>query len=123
MTSLTWISALALMVAAPTSSRIHCNDGSFVSADEQCRTHGGIAKADNHDSPARESMPPTQRAEDRPAHESPYSAFGAPQAKTPGSQRHRHTGARLECKDGTHQTEGQRKGDKMICDGHGGVKE
>lgn len=84
--------------------------------------HGGMVKAHEKASPAQDAIAPTQRAEDRPAHESPYSAFGAPEAKTPGSQRHRRTGARLECKDGTIQTQGQRQG-KFACDGHGGVKD
>ena len=70
-------------------------------------------------SPAKESVPPTQRAEDRPAHESPYSAFGAPHAKrSPAKKR---SGARLHCNDGTIQTQGQQK-DKGACDDHGGVK-
>jgi len=71
-------------------------------------------------SPARDSVLPTQRAEDRPAHESPYSAFGAPHAKRALAKR--RAGARLHCKDGTVQTQGQQK-DKAACDDHGGVKE
>lgn len=122
MTSLTFLTALSFVLAAPAAQRMHCRDGSFVSAEEGCRVHGGVAKDNDRESPVRDAIAPTQRAEDRPAHESPYSAFGAPHAKTPGTQRHRRTGARLECKDGTHQTQGQRK-DKLACDGHGGVKE
>jgi hypothetical protein len=122
MTSLTLLTALAMMVAAPSSPRVHCRDGSHVSAEEGCSVHGGMVKAHEKASPAQDAIAPTQRAEDRPAHESPYSAFGAPEAKTPGSQRHRRTGARLECKDGTIQTQGQRQG-KFACDGHGGVKD
>jgi len=122
MTSLTWMIALGLMAAAPAAQRTQCRDGSSVTAEEGCRVHGGVAKESDRDSPAREALPPTQRAEDRPAHESPYSAFGSPHAKTPGTQRHRRTGARVECKDGTHQTQGQRD-DKFACDGHGGAKE
>ena len=70
-------------------------------------------------SPAKDSVPPTQRPEDRPAHESPYSAFGAPHAKRAKSAR--RPGARLHCKDGTVQTQGQR-GAKAACADHGGVK-
>jgi hypothetical protein len=120
MLSLTWISALALLVATP--ARVHCRDGSDVMSEEGCGLHGGEQRAREQKTPARDAIAPTQRAEDRPAHESPYSAFGAPHAKTPGTQRHRRTGARMHCKDGSQQTQGQR-GDKFACDGHGGVKE
>src|SRR5438270_334066 len=51
MATLSWLAALALLVAAP--------------------------ERPAEPSPAKESLPPTQRPEDRPAHESPYSAFGA----------------------------------------------
>jgi hypothetical protein len=93
MESLSWLAALALL-SAPA---------------------GKPAKPD----PARESVPPTQRSEDRPAHESPYSAFGAPHAKRAPARK--RSGARLHCKDGTIQTQGQQK-DKGACDDHGGVK-
>jgi len=94
MATLSWVTAFALLsVAAP--------------------------EGPSKPSPAKESVPPTQRAEDRPAHESPYSAFGAPKAKrTPAKKR---SGARLHCNDGTIQTQGQQK-DKGACDDHGGVK-
>src|SRR3954463_8321714 len=71
--------------------------------------------------PAKESVPPTQRAEDRPAHESPYSAFGAPHAKTLGAKK--RSGPRVHCNDGTVQTVGQKGDRSKICDEHGGVKE
>ncbi|MCA1828085.1 MAG: hypothetical protein ABR567_02530 [Myxococcales bacterium] len=91
METLSWLAALTLL-AAPTASK---------------------------PSPAKESVPPTQRAEDRPAHESPYSAFGAPHAhRGPSGKR---AGPRLHCKDGTIQTQGQ-KGAKDACKDHGGVK-
>ena len=92
MDSLSWLAALALLAAPPD-------------------------KPANPD-PARESVPPTQRAEDRPAHESPYSAFGAPHAKRP--QAKKRAGARLLCADGTTQT--QRPRAKNACEDHGGVK-
>jgi hypothetical protein len=60
-----------------------------------------------------------KKPEDRPAHESPYSAFGAPHAKK--TQKKKNTGPRVHCKDGSIQTQGQRK-DKGVCEGHGGVK-
>jgi hypothetical protein len=91
MESLSWMAALALLVAAPEKP-----------------------------SPAKEALPPTQRAEDRPAHESPYSAFGAPHAKRAPARK--RAGARVRCKDGTLQTQGQQR-DKNVCDGHGGVKQ
>ena len=94
MESLSWLAALALLTAAP--------------------------EPQTKPAPAQEAVPPTQRAEDRPAHESPYSAFGAPNArKSPAKKR---SGARLHCTDGTVQTQGQRK-DKNACEGHGGVKQ
>ena len=94
MESLSWMAALVLLTAAPAPQ----------------------AKP----SPAQEAVPPTQRAEDRPAHESPYSAFGAPHAKrTPAKKR---SGPRLKCTDGTVQTQGQQR-DKSACDGHGGIKQ
>ena len=92
MATLSWFAALALMAAAPE----------------------GPAEP----SPAKESLPPTQRPEDRPAHESPYSAFGAPHAKRP--QAKKRAGARLLCNDGTTQT--QRARAKNACEGHGGLK-
>jgi hypothetical protein len=92
MATLSWLAALAL-VAAPGEK--------------------------SNPSPAKESVPPTQRAEDRPAHESPYSAFGATHAKRSPSKK--RSGARLHCNDGTIQTQGQR-GAKNPCDAHGGVK-
>jgi hypothetical protein len=95
MESLSWLAALALLTAAPEPQA-------------------------TKPEPAKEAVPPTQRAEDRPAHESPYSAFGAPNAKrSPAKKR---SGARLHCKDGTVQTQGQQK-DKNVCEGHGGVKQ
>ena len=94
MESFSWLAALALLCSAP----------------------GGPAKP----SPAQESVTPDKRAEDRPAHESPYSAFGAPHARrSPSGKR---SGSRLHCKDGTIQTQGQ-KGAKPACAGHGGVKQ
>jgi hypothetical protein len=71
-------------------------------------------------SPAKDAVAPTQRPEDRPAHESPYSAFGAPHAKR--STAKKRSGMRLHCKDGTIRTEGQ-KGNKNACEDHGGVKQ
>jgi hypothetical protein len=94
MESLSWIAALALLTAAPERK----------------------AKP----SPAQEAVPPTQRAEDRPAHESPYFAFGAPHAKKSAAKK--RSGARLRCKDGTIQTQGQQK-DKSACADHGGMKQ
>ena len=61
-----------------------------------------------------QSVPPTQRPEDVPAHTSPYSTFGQPHARRPASKR---PSARLQCNDGT-----IRKGTAKVCDGHGGVK-
>ncbi|HYY53406.1 MAG TPA: hypothetical protein VE755_11065 [Myxococcales bacterium] len=97
MESLSWIAALALLTAA---------------ADKP-------AAPPEKPSPAKESLPPTQRAEDRPAHESPYSAFGAPHAKRVTKKR---SAKRVHCADGTIQTQGQQK-DKAACEDHGGVKE
>ena len=57
MQSFSWLAALALSLAVP------------------------APKESANPSPAKESVPPTQRSEDRPAHESPYSALGAPHAK------------------------------------------
>src|SRR3954464_11680674 len=97
MESLSWLAALALSLATPAPGGQPTNP-----------------------SPAKEAVPPTQRAEDRPAHESPYSAFGAPHAKrTPAKKR---SGPRLKCTDGTVQTQGQQR-DKSACDGHGGIKQ
>src|SRR2546428_11148132 len=93
MGSLSWLATFALLAAAP--------------------------EGPSNPSPAKESVPPTQRPEDRPAHESPYSAFGAPKAKRPPAKK--RSGARLHCNDGTIQTQGQQK-DKGACDDHGGVK-
>jgi len=92
MASLSWLAALSLLAAAP--------------------------ERPSEPSPAKESLPPTQRPEDRPAHESPYSAFGAPHAKRP--QGKKRPGARLLCNDGTTQTQGPRA--KNACQDHGGVK-
>ena len=92
MATLPWLTAFALLAAAPAEN----------------------PKPD----PAKESVPPTQRAEDRPAHESPYSAFGAPHAKRTVKKR---SGKRLHCADGSIQTQGQQK-DKAACDDHGGIK-
>ncbi len=78
----------------------------------------GTPAAPAKTSPAQDSLPPTQRAEDRPAHESPYSAFGSPHARREVKHRSR---ARLHCADGTIQTSGQ-KGVANPCDTHGGVK-
>ena len=75
--------------------------------------------AQNNPSPAEQSVPPTQRAADRPAHESPYSAFGAPHARRKPQKR---TRARLRCADGTVQTQGP-KAAANACDSHGGVKQ
>ena len=95
MATLPWLTAFALLAAA---------------APEQQQSNP---------SPAKESVPPTKRAEDRPAHESPYSAFGAPHAKRATKKR---SGKRVHCADGTIQTQGQQK-DKGACDDHGGIKE
>ncbi|TMA91258.1 MAG: hypothetical protein E6J65_25030 [Deltaproteobacteria bacterium] len=92
MATVSWLAALALLAAAP--------------------------EGPSEPSPAKESLPPTQRPEDRPAHESPYSAFGAPHAKRP--QAKKRAGARLLCADGTTQT--QRPRAKNACEDHGGVK-
>jgi hypothetical protein len=92
MATLPWLTVFALLAAAPAEN----------------------PKA----SPAQDSVPPTQRAEDRPAHESPYSAFGAPHAKRSVKKR---SGKRLHCADGSIQTEGQQK-DKSACADHGGLK-
>jgi hypothetical protein len=112
MTGLAWMSALALLVAAP--SRVLCRDGSSVLTEEGCGLHGG----DKAQDAAKDAIAPTQRPEDHKAGESPYSAFGAPHAKTP--ETHRHAAKRQVCKDGTEQG---KRGDKFACDGHGGVKE
>src|SRR5437899_12310904 len=61
MATLSWLAALALLAAVP--------------------------EGPSEPSPAKESLPPTQRPEDRPAHESPYSAFGAPHAKRPQAKK------------------------------------
>jgi hypothetical protein len=114
MTGLAWMSALALLVAAP--SRVLCRDGSSVLADEGCGLHGG----DKAQDAAKEAIAPTQRPEDHPADKSEYSAFGAPHAKAPETPRHRRAAKRQVCKDGTEQG---KQGDKFACDGHGGVKE
>jgi hypothetical protein len=84
--------------------------------EEGCGLHGG----DKAPSAARDAIAPTQRPEDHPADRSPYSAFGAPHAKTPETPRHRRAAKRQVCKDGTEQG---KQGDKFACDGHGGVKE
>ena len=89
METLSWLAALALIAAPSTPVK-----------------------------PSPDSVPPTQRAEDRPAHESPYSAFGAPHARRTVQHRNR---ARLHCADGSIQTQGQ-KGVANPCDTHGGVK-
>jgi len=93
MATLPWLTVLALLGTAP-------NPGDVKPA------------------PAKESVPPTQRAEDRPAHESPYSAFGAPHAKRKVKKRN---SARVHCADGSIQTQGQQK-DKDACADHGGPK-
>jgi len=98
MESLSWLAALALSLATTAPGGQPTNP-----------------------SPAKESVPPTQRAEDRPAHESPYSAFGAPHAKTSGAKK--RSGPRVHCNDGTVQTVGQKGDRSKICDEHGGVKE
>ena len=95
MESLSWLAALALL-AAPAAKTTPPNP-----------------------SPAEQSVTPDKRAEDRPAHESEYSAFGAPHAhRSPSGKR---AGKRMHCKDGTIQTQGQ-KADKAACTDHGGVK-
>jgi hypothetical protein len=118
MLSLTMISALALLLAAP-PARVHCHDGSDVMAEEGCGLHGG-EQARQEASPAREAIAPTQRPADHAADKSQYSAFGAPHAKAPETARHRRAARLRHCKDGTEQ---RAKGDKFACDGHGGVKE
>jgi hypothetical protein len=121
MQSFTWMAALALSLAAPAT--VKCRDGSAVSLKEGCALHGGVPAevTPQMPSPARDALTPAQRPPDRPAHESPYSAFGAPHARRPGTQVHRHTGRRMHCKDGTVQTRGP-KSTADVCDGHGGVK-
>lgn len=106
MDSLSWFAALTLVASAPNGS-----------ATPSPAHH---LAGQSNPSPAQESVPPDKRAEDRPAHESPYSAFGAPHARR-GSKM-RKSGARLRCSDGTTQTQGQ-KGAKDACAGHGGVKQ
>lgn len=93
METFSWMAALALLSAAPSQPP---------------------AKP----SPAQESVTPDKRPADRPAHESPYSAFGAPHARRSVTKRAR---ARLHCADGTVQTQGQ-KGATDACAGHGGAK-
>ena len=115
MTSLTWISALALMVATP--ARLHCRDGYSVTADVGCKDHGGVMKASDPKTPATDAIAPTQRAEDTPADRSPYSAFGAPHARTPASKHHKKGPARVTCKDDSTAA------NEFGCDGHGGLKE
>ena len=91
MESLSWLTALALL-AAPVANTNPPNP-----------------------SPAQQSVTPDKRAADRPAHESPYSAFGAPDAhRTPSGKR---PGKRLHCKDGSVQAS-----TKGGCKDHGGVK-
>ena len=93
MATLSWLTVFALLGTAP-------NPGDVKPA------------------PAKESVPPTQRAEDRPAHESPYSAFGAPHARRNVKKR---SSKRVYCADGFIQTQGQQKG-KDACADHGGIK-
>ena len=121
MTGLAWMSALALLVATP--GRVPCSDGSSVLPEEGCGLHGGDkarSAPGKAQSAARDAIAPTQRPEDHPADQSPYSAFGAPHAKAPETPRHRRVVKRQICKDGTEQG---KQGDKFACDGHGGVKE
>jgi len=97
MQSFSWLAALALSLAVP------------------------AAGGQDNPSPTKQSVPPTKRAEDRPAHESPYSAFGAPHAKrAPAKKR---SGPRLHCNDGSIQTVGQKGDRSAACSDHGGVKE
>ncbi|HEY6909352.1 MAG TPA: hypothetical protein VI356_08285 [Myxococcales bacterium] len=94
MQSFSWLAALALSLAVP---------------------------APSDPSPAKEPSAPTKHGEDRPAHESPYSAFGAPHAKrAPAKKR---SGPRVHCNDGTIQTVGQKGDRSAVCSEHGGVKE
>jgi hypothetical protein len=96
MQSFSWLAALALSLAVP-------------------------APGGTNPSPAKESVAPTNRPEDRPAHESPYSAFGAPHAKrAPAKKR---SGPRVHCNDGSIQTVGQKGDRSAVCSDHGGVKE
>ena len=106
MESLSWLAALTLL-AAPQA------------APSNSAERPGSAAEKTDPSPARESVTPDKRPEDRPAHESPYSAFSAPHAKRTVKKR---SGARLKCADGTFQTQGQQK-DKSACAEHGGVKQ
>ena len=105
MDSLSWFAALTLLASAPNGS----------AASSPAQEPAGQASP----SPAQQSVPPDKRAEDRPAHESPYSAFGAPHARR--GSRMRKSGRRLHCADGTTQTQGQ-KGAKDACEDHGGAK-
>ena len=97
MQSLSWLAALALSLAVPAPSE------------------------PANPSPTKQSVPPTKRAEDRPAHESPYSAFGAPHAKRAPAKK--QSGPRLHCNDGSIQTVGQKGDRSAACSDHGGVKE
>ena len=105
MESFSWIAALALSLAVPATGGSQSDPA---------------AHKDNP-APAAQSVTPGKRAEDRPAHESPYSAFGAPHAKAAPAKR--RSGPRVHCKDGSIQTAGQ-KGDRAaVCKEHGGVKQ
>ena len=105
MESLSWLAALALSLATPAPSP----------------SQSDPAATKNDPSPARESVTPGKRAEDRPAHESPYSAFSAPHAKrAPAKKR---SGPRVHCGDGTIQTAGQKGDRSAVCSEHGGVKQ
>lgn len=104
MESFSWLAALALSLATPAAP-----------------TQSDPAAKKDNPSPATDAVTPGKRAEDRPAHESPYSAFSAPHAKRAPAKR--RPGPRVHCKDGTIQTAGQ-KGDKSaVCSEHGGVKQ
>ncbi|MGE5048365.1 MAG: hypothetical protein ACM3PC_07370 [Deltaproteobacteria bacterium] len=98
MQSFSWLAALALSLAVPAPS-----------PSEPVNTP-----------PAKQSAP-AKSGEDRPAHESPYSAFGAPHAKrAPAKKR---SGPRVHCNDGSIQTVGQKGDRSAVCSDHGGVKE
>ena len=94
---LSWFAALALSLAVPAKR-------------EPAESISGEGVGASHEA-----------CEDRPAHESPYSAFGAPHAKrAPAKKR---SGPRLHCNDGSIQTVGQKGDRSAACSDHGGVKE
>jgi len=107
MESLSWLAALTLL-AAPQSAPARSDQQPAATTEK------------TNPSPTKESVTPDKRPEDRPAHESPYSAFSAPHAKK--TVKKKSAGARVKCADGTIQTQGQQK-DKSACADHGGAKQ